>query len=815
MGKNKKKDPSKKFALQAAKAAKADKKAQKRLAKQGKKEQQDGEKEGDEFDKDMDDLLEAYQQQNLELSTAVISQLGEEDAGLGDSPFPLPPRGNFSWTPTPSGDLYLYGGEYFDGVENLVLDDLLVYSPPSSNSLNAKDDGSSTERMNIGHWKRIQTPQPRPPARCAHSCVYYNQALYIFGGELATAQNYHHYRDTWRLDLKSHTWTQLKTKISPPPRSGHRMIVWRHYAILFGGFFEALRQVPKWYNDVWILDLATQKWSECAYSSLVSRPPPRSAFVFGLATQGGGDVAFVSGGYSKLVNPAPGTKAEGIIYGDTWALQLRPILEGKSPTWDRISKKGEYPSARSGMSCAIWNKKMVVFGGVQDEETEHHKVTSVFYDDLFGLDLERRRWFRLGLKKAKSNGGRRRRKTDFGDEEAVIEEKVDDEGGYDSEEDFKICHDREAASDGWGLDKLRANMFAFIDGDGNIVYERIEPEEGEAINEMDDSKPSSTTLSESKEREGMKLGIESGYEADTPRFEDGTSAPKGEIDPDQVPAILEPVAKPVPSGPTLQGKILESQVLKITSNGTPQAVKRKAPLPRIKAQIVVLKNTLYLYGGILEVGDREVTLDDCWSLDLVKREAWVCLWEGSMHRQVWKGVESDDNESYISTGTGGFDSDIDEDNLDEFGDFGEDASLDDEAKAAAKAARKAAKKAAKKEQQRSIREEIQSLNEQLTIKGGDHEGNTPQVGEELADFYTRTSLYWELTATKATTNGDEELSVKELKREGFKLAEELYGDLKSTLDRLQELDETQKDKEFQKSKKASKKKEKKSKDRRK
>jgi hypothetical protein len=57
--------------------------------------------------------------------------------------------------------------------------------------------------------------------------------------------------------------------------------------------------------------------------------------------------------------------------------------------------------------------------------------------------------------------------------------------------------------------------------------------------------------------------------------------------------------------------------------GAPIAVSRKTPLPRIKAQIVVRGNTLYVYGGILEVGDREVTLDDLWSLELQKREEWV------------------------------------------------------------------------------------------------------------------------------------------------------------------------------------------------
>lgn len=53
---------------------------------------------------------------------------------------------------------------------------------------------------------------------------------------------------------------------------------------------------------------------------------------------------------------------------------------------------------------------------------------------------------------------------------------------------------------------------------------------------------------------------------------------------------------------------------------------------------------------MLEVGDREVTLDDCWSIDLNKREKWTCISPGQMHRQVWKGVDDDD--SYISSDQG-------------------------------------------------------------------------------------------------------------------------------------------------------------------
>jgi hypothetical protein len=273
--------------------------------------------------------------------------------------------------------------------------------------------------------------------------------------------------------------------------------------------------------------------------------------------------------------------------------------------------------------------------------------------------------------------------------------------------------------------------------------------------------------------------------------------------------VLEEFRAPLP-GMTLKPLIAKSEVMALNKEGVPEAVARKCPLPRINAQIVVRGNTLIIYGGILEVGDREVTLDDCWSIDLQKREEWNCVWNGTMHKQVWKGVESD-NESYISTdrGTGGMESD-DEEEFDEF----EENNLDEEAKAAAKAARKEARKAAKKEKMRGVREEIKALNEKLNL---DDVNKTPQGEEDLAAFYARTSIYWEQQASEIIPSQSEagELSIKEMKREGFNLARERYEELKPVLERLNELQGNEKEHDEHKKSKKANKKEKKKKDRRK
>jgi len=53
-----------------------------------------------------------------------------------------------------------------------------------------------------------------------------------------------------------------------------------------------------------------------------------------------------------------------------------------------------------------------------------------------------------------------------------------------------------------------------------------------------------------------------------------------------------------------------------------QAVK---PSGRINACMAVGKDMLYLYGGMMEVKDREITLDDLYSLNLSKLDEWKCI----------------------------------------------------------------------------------------------------------------------------------------------------------------------------------------------
>lgn len=184
---------------------------------------------------------------------------------------------------------------------------------------------------------------------------------------------------------------------------------------------------------------------------------------------------------------------------------------------------------------------------------------AVFYDDLFSFDLERRRWFALRLKKAAGSGGRRRKKKD--------EIEVEEDGSA-NESDEDTGKDEEAVSSGWDFDKLRHDMFAFIDGNGNIVYEKIEEDY-----DTDHKAPQdATTLDTEAESDPESLA----------RVDLGTAANEN---------------KPKPSD-AKQSKIIQSSALmKVDSKGMPTSVARQTPLPRINCATAVKGNTLYIYGG--------------------------------------------------------------------------------------------------------------------------------------------------------------------------------------------------------------------------
>ena len=754
MAKNRKgkQDPEKKASLQARKEAKAEKAVRKRLDKEvrGGLIEGNGHLADGSQDQVLDELLRQYTAHDLE---AIESPQVETLDG-----FPLA-RANASLTlyddtKKKNAELYLFGGEFYDGIENIVLDHLLSFN------------------LTKNEWKRIHTPTS-PPARCAHSCVYYNHSLFVFGGEVVSAHQYHHYKDIWRFDLKTLRWEEIKPSKAigchPSARSGHTALVWKNFMILFGGFYEAMKDTPRWYDDVCILDLRTYQWLDIPHSRLAIRPEPRSACNTAII----GDKMIVHGGFSKLSKgnslsrstPLPTTQthdassdgpvitSETKVHNDAWMLRLKPLLSNEPPTWERLTstiKKGSLntsknPNGRAGTSAVAFKDKLLSFGGVVDAENLHHKINSVFYADLSAFDAERRKWFPVHVTNSSSAVKRARRRKQKTVDVTNQEAETGDESGEDAEVELEEELEEEdigggITENGWDLEKLRSNMFAFIDGAGNVVYERFDDSDNEENGDEDKHLERETEVEQEEEKDVEGDSEESKHEE--------------QVDEQSKLGCANQSHSP--------GQLVSSSSVMVVNQETnqPEAVARGEPLPRINSKLVVGGNILYMYGGLLEIGDREITLDDMWSLDLRKRDKWICIWGGTMHKQVWRGAVHDDDDSYYSSN-----------------DFARGEGDDDEEEEKEESEQNVETKSTEKNKRSEIRAR---MNEIVKENDMSDEARTPNPLESLSDFYARTSEFWNGMAA--------ELSSKEVRREGFNLAKKRYEELGQAMKELDELD---------------------------
>ncbi|ONM16546.1 Galactose oxidase/kelch repeat superfamily protein [Zea mays] len=224
------------------------------------------------------------------------------------------PRSNCSLTvnPVKETELILYGGEFYNGSKTFVYGDLYRYD------------------VEKNEWKLVSSPNS-PPPRSAHQTVAWKNNIYMFGGEFTSPnqERFHHYKDFWTLDLKTNQWEQILAKGCPSARSGHRMVLYKHKIVLFGGFYDTLREV-RYYNDLHVFDLDHFK-------------------------------IYLYGGYFKEVSS---DKEKGTVHADMWSLDPRTW------EWNKVKKAGMPPGPRAGFSMCVHKKRAVLFGGVVDMEVE-------------------------------------------------------------------------------------------------------------------------------------------------------------------------------------------------------------------------------------------------------------------------------------------------------------------------------------------------------------------------------------------------------------------------------------------------------------
>ena len=304
-------------------------------------------------------------------------------------------------SPSNAKELFLFGGEFYNGSLATFFNDLYVYNIE-------RDD-----------WRKITSPNT-PLPRSGHAwCRGGNSGgIYLFGGEFSSPKQgtFYHYNDFWKLEPATREWVRIDPKgKSPPARSGHRLVYHKNYIVLFGGFQDTSSQT-KYLQDLWIYDCQNFAWHSPVLPPATQKPDPRSSFSFHPNEAG----AVLYGGYSRVKGQTNvgkqmkgGSQASKLvlkptIHQDSWLLRIVQPTEGVPTTppsirWERRKKPLNAPNPpRAGATQAYHKGRGIMFGGVHDVEESEEGMESEFFNQLFAWNLERNRFFPLALRRPKA-----------------------------------------------------------------------------------------------------------------------------------------------------------------------------------------------------------------------------------------------------------------------------------------------------------------------------------------------------------------------------------------------------------------------------
>lgn len=376
-----------------------------KTAKKGNKKNKklDSQVDAEDVDQDIESILAEYQAKQAQ--KLVITEVASD---------PPSTRINASLTANPQKhELFLFGGEFFDGNLASFFNELYIYSVTKNS------------------WTKNTSPNS-PLPRSSHQTVIHKDQLWLFGGEFSSPKQntFYHYGDFWNLDCTTRAWTKIDVKPCPSARSGHRLTSVGKYILLFGGFQDT-SQETKYLGDLWAFDTEYYNWIEVKPPAVSQKPEARSGSIFAAA---GKDEALLLGGY--VMKKISGKLFKGVILNDSWTLKM--IGEPSTWIWSKRKRFASQPSQRIGAATTTHKSRLILFGGVFDTKEGEETLESTFFNDLQCLSIEAARWFPLKVRPPRKApkkvvADRRRTKDDREDDlmanERLLQEKMGEHTG--------------------------------------------------------------------------------------------------------------------------------------------------------------------------------------------------------------------------------------------------------------------------------------------------------------------------------------------------------------------------------------------------
>lgn len=250
----------------------------------------------------------------------------------------IPPREHSVAIITSNKEIYIFGGHRGNNVD---MNDMYCY------------DGFQ--------WKQVKNTKGRvPTGRRAHTAVYLNHCILIFGGYDGSNCN-----DVHSFNLETNTWEQLIGKGQvPTPQYCHCAVALNNKMYIFGGRGWIATHV--YFNDIHSFDPKTQIWEKIELKDNSHKPSKR--FRASLIA------------YNQELILFGGHNGKRCCANHVYSFSLN------TKRWRRIPHIGIGPCPREGHRAIRYEDSMFIYSGIGENG---------FCNDLYEFHLKTWRWRKI------------------------------------------------------------------------------------------------------------------------------------------------------------------------------------------------------------------------------------------------------------------------------------------------------------------------------------------------------------------------------------------------------------------------------------
>ncbi|KAK9687729.1 hypothetical protein QE152_g36047 [Popillia japonica] len=416
--------------------------------------------------------------------------------------------------------------------------------------------------------------------------------LILYGGEFDNGQKTFVYNDLFFYNISTSTWTVVKAPAGPPPRCGHQMVATssnKGELWLFGGEFSSPTQSQFYhYRDLWVYHLANKQWEKI---NAPNGPSARSGHRMICQKK----QLFVFGGFYDNLRDYK-------YYNDLH------IFDMETYKWHKIEATGSLPSPRSGCCLTpLPDGKILLYGGYSKEKLKKDVDKGHTYTDSFCLTPDKNDTSGLKWKwsQIKIGGLHISPRCSMPMTTAPNNVALCFGGVFDVEDDEETLAGK-FFNDTYSLDLEKLVWRSVLPSgkrDKDTKARRRKKEEGNDNIEEDVENP---------------IDLEQSMEQTT---------------------ISDDGVFKVSLGPSQTNQAVGS-----SQGDTSAPSDIFVPSPRMNSGLAVKHGTLYLYGGMFEDGDKQITLNDFYSFDMKKMDEWKTIIADD-RKQEWLGSDSESEEN--------------------------------------------------------------------------------------------------------------------------------------------------------------------------